>query len=98
MNESIYNQLNQTAPEQQKPALAFYLREQLDRYNSTPSDGRAIAYEIAGLLSTELAQSLDSGDPYLEILLLAGRLELPIEHQGSATWEQLAERIRALPN
>jgi len=96
-SELIYDQLDQPKPEnQQRQMLAAYLREQLARRNEYPDQSREIAYHIAGLLSTMFAQSLDEDDPYLETLLLAGELELPDRHHGTATWTQLEELISAL--
>jgi hypothetical protein len=98
MNESIHAKLDRLNPEQQKPVLAVYLREQLIRRRSSPEESQEIAYEIAGLLSTELASSLDENDPYLEILLMAGQLELPVSQHDGVNWKQLTERIQALPH
>jgi hypothetical protein len=96
-SEVIYDKLDQFKPEaQQRQVLAAYLREQLDLRNEHHDQSHEIAYHIAGLLSTTFAQSLHDDDPYLAILLIAGQLELPDRHHGTATWAQLEELIKAL--
>jgi hypothetical protein len=97
MNQSIYDKLTQVNQDQQKPVLAAYLREQINRRNTSPERSQEIAYEITGLLSTDFALSLDESDPYFEILTMAGQLELPAQYQGMATWKRLAELVQALP-
>ncbi|MCA9301281.1 hypothetical protein H6801_00640 [Candidatus Nomurabacteria bacterium] len=92
-----YNSLNKiTNLEDYKLLLGKFLYGQLDAWKLNPHNGREIAYEIAGMLSTGLALGLPDDDPYMEVLLMAGELELPDEHKGEATWEELAGRIEAL--
>lgn len=97
--EHIYNTLNdpQNEAAQQRRNLGRFLYEQLARWEADPAREREIAYDIAGMLSTWFAASLPDDDPYLEVLAMAGELELPPEHRSAATWSELTTRIQALP-
>ncbi len=77
--------------------LRGYLIEQLARYEREPDRGDEIAYTIAGLMSTPAVMNLHKDDPYLEILQLAGELELPPGQRAGATWEEFASLVHALP-
>lgn len=95
--ERIYHILNTSQDgAQQRHELSHFLREQLAQRVADPNREREVAYDMAGLLSTQFAAALPDDDPYKEIMLIAGELELPPEHRGDATWEQLAERIAGL--
>jgi hypothetical protein len=72
--------------------------EQLKVQERHPEQGEQVAYEIAGLLATDLAISLADEDPYREILDMAGQLELPEQHRDSgASWEELRKLVQNLP-
>lgn len=78
--------------------LRSYLLEQLERYKQQPGKGEEIAYQIAGLLGAQSVMHLPDSDPYLEIIHLAGDLELPSVHRESdSTWEKFAALVGALP-
>lgn len=96
--ENIFDQLNSPDDDlkERKHILLKHLQEQLNYRQQHPDESEQVAYDIAGLLSTDFAQSLPEGDPYLEILTLAGELELPEQHRSSASWEYLSESVKRL--
>lgn len=78
--------------------LRLYFLEQLERYRQQSAKGEEIAYGIAGLLGSRSIMDLPESDPYLEIIRLAGDLELPAAHRESdSTWEKFAVLVGALP-
>jgi hypothetical protein len=77
--------------------LGRFLIEQLARYEREPERGEEIAYYMAGLMSTPAVMNLHRDDPYLEVLQLAGELELPPGQRAGATWEEFASLVNALP-
>ena len=96
--EHIYNILNTRHGEaEQRNKFGHFLREQITRREADPAHERQVAYDIAGMLSTQFAESLPEDDPYMEIMVIAGELEMDQANQGGATWEELAKRIRTLP-
>lgn len=79
-------------------SLRLFFLEQLESYNQQPAKGEEIAYGIAGLLGAQSVMHLPEGDPFLEIIHLAGDLELPSAHRESdSTWEKFAALVGALP-
>ncbi|MEV5413518.1 hypothetical protein AB0K60_32385 [Thermopolyspora sp. NPDC052614] len=98
-HENIFERLDEREPlANRKQLLHEYLMEQLKAQEQHPEQGEQIAYEIAGLLATNLAATLADDDPYMEVLYLAGELELPEQHRdSSASWEALRELVRNLP-
>jgi len=78
--------------------LRLFFLEQLERYKQQPAKGEDVAYGIAGLLGAQSVIHLPECDPYLEIIHLAGDLELPSAHRESdSTWEKFAVLVGALP-
>ena len=78
--------------------LRLYFLEQLEAHKQHPAKGEEIAYGIAGLLGAQSVVHLPESDPYLEIIHLAGDLELPAVHRESdSTWEKFAVLVSALP-
>lgn len=77
--------------------LLEYLVSQLEAYEREPEKGEEIAYEVAGLMGTKAIMNLAEGDPYGEVLALAGELELPVVHRdSSSTWARFATLVRSL--
>lgn len=85
------------APAELRVKLYEYLLECVELHAQHPEEGEYIAYEIAGLLATDLAKSLDENDPLFQAMELAGQLELPL-HQRSkgATWARLKELLHEI--
>lgn len=50
-----------------------------------------VAYEIAGMLSTQFARSLPKGDSLLEIMIIAGELEINPTNTKQLTQELIAK-------
>ncbi len=83
--------------ESQKQELVGYLKKQLEQYREDPSRGENIAYDIAGLLSLESIRALPEDDILVLIMIMAGELELPMEHRTDETsWGKLSELIERL--
>jgi hypothetical protein len=77
--------------------LKEYLLSQILRYERPESRPEDIANEIAGLMSTRTFEGLSSSDPLMEVCLMAGQLELPLQHRSStATWVELKRLISQL--
>jgi len=71
--ERIYDILSAPQDEaEQRDELSRFLREQLARHDTDPDREREVAYDIAGLLSTQFVAALPDDDPYKELILLAG--------------------------
>lgn len=66
-----------------------------DELPSEDSDRRAVAYRIAGLLSTRYAGTLSSNDKINEILTLASELEIP-DDNNPAKWLELCKLVDSL--
>lgn len=56
--------------------VILYLKSQIDRLNGEMSEAVKTAYDIAGLMATKYAQSLDASDPIDEFFTIAGELEV----------------------
>lgn len=62
-----------------------------------PDGASATAYHLAGLLSLDLVRQMESGDPYRQLLEMAGQLEMPKRHQeASASWWRFVELVKQL--
>ena len=80
-----------------KPSLREHIKRQAQRYKQNPEDSQTVAYELAGLLSLPQLAGAPDDDPYIEILLLAGQLELPRRRQeANASWRRLVDLADAL--
>lgn len=80
MEKDIYVRLNSKnmTSEQQRSLATDYLQEASSRFNDDTDHNRAIAYEIAGLMSTPfILDARDEDNDIQEIILLAGELEVP---------------------
>lgn len=99
-SSNVYEQLtDQTDIGTVKAILKLYLREQTEILHPVDSEKsrQDIAYSLAGLLSLDLIRRLPRNDPYVEVLDMAGQLELPETHRSQeATWQRLTELIVAL--
>ena len=87
---------------EKKRLLRVFLRRQVDRWRQYPDEAEWLAYDIAGLLATSFArQQVVRGDPYYQVLEMAGDLELPEEvaslRRPLSTWPMMARLIAALP-
>jgi len=96
--DELYRYLNSSDKiENKKKELKAYFLAQIESFLAHPGDGQKIANEIAGLLSTKTALSMKDEDPYLEIMDVAGQLELPIaQRQGGSNWQSLIEKVHEL--
>jgi hypothetical protein len=97
-HDIFFSELNELGTlEAQKPLLKEYLQAQLKQYQSAPSQGEEIAYDIAGLMALDTVVAAAEDDSYVEALNMAGELELPPPHRSEdATWEALAKIINSL--
>lgn len=83
--------------ENQRQELGLFLKAQVNQYQENLQNGESIAYGIAGLLSTESIHALPEDDILVQIMTLAGELELPTRHRSTdATWQKLSEMINQL--
>lgn len=99
----IYNQLTEDiAPTEAKRLIHRYLKEQVERGDGHPEERESIASAISGLMGNDVVYDHLRKDPdftlYHEIMSYAMPLELPKEHHGGATWEELARMIHQLPD
>ncbi len=94
MNETP-QELNQGDSERARAQFILFLKNKLAPLNGDINDATGTAYEIAGLMSTDFAQSLNSSDPIDKILTIAGELEI---HPSNAEElrAELIEKIQAL--
>lgn len=79
----------------QRGELIDYLKTAIKTLPESKSDRSNFAYNVAGLLSTNFAQSLDSNDSLDNILTMAGELEIPNDYDGSK-WEGFCNLINNL--
>lgn len=78
--------------------LKTYLEDEIGRRSLYPDLERDIAYDIAGIMASPAFQDVAPDNPYMEILLIAGELELPPQHRdNSSTWGRLIALVRDLP-
>ena len=97
--ETIYDTLNESDDfSGHERLLREHLISQVKRYDEGQDDPQDIAYELAGLMSARSMYRLPQDNPYMEILGLAGELELPQFHRSAtASWEELKRLVAALP-
>jgi hypothetical protein len=94
--EKIYNLLNnEFEPSAKRVELISYLKRCIEPLPSDDDERRSIAYNIAGLLSTNFAESIHNDDPINEVLILAGELETPDENNAQK-WEELIKLVNKL--
>ena len=95
--DEIFGYLNRSEkPKNWKHELRSYLKSQVDHYHEQPENAEKIAYQIAGLLGTKFAAEMPEDDPYIEVLEMAGRLELPERYHGDANWPDLIRQVEQL--
>jgi len=77
--------------------LVGFLKSQVQAYKDNPEMGEQIAYSIVGMMSDDFVRSLPDDDPCMQIMEMAGELELPAEHRSdSANWDNLIQKIEDL--
>lgn len=98
--ESVYQQLDgDITRDEAEYLLDRFLSDQVAQYKQHPEHAQEIAYGIAGLLSARTIMSLPKDDPYIAILHMAARLELPDEHQSPGVdWSGFIQSVEALQN
>jgi len=80
-----------------RPELNRYLAAVVRRQAAHPERSESIAYDLAGLLSLPILVGLPDDHPYVEILTMAGQLELPPAHRDpDASWDRLAALVAKL--
>jgi len=87
---------------EKKRLLRAFLWRQVDRWKQYPNEAEWLAYDVAGLLATSFARKqLARDDQYLQVLEMAGDLELPEAVAGLrrplSTWPIMARLIARLP-
>lgn len=75
--------------------LVRFLKSQLARLDNDTPDAVQAAYEIAGLMATDFARTLNTSDPVDEILTIAGELEINPDNAPELR-EELIEKISRL--
>lgn len=94
--EKLHNSLDkESTPNIQRQELITHLKATVDTLPENEDERRAIAYDIAGLLSTHFAKSLDSNDLLDQILTLAGELEVPNQNDTNR-WTEFNNLIQEL--
>lgn len=94
--EHIYAELDSHKSEPIKEGiLRDYLKQRLSSLPVSAPERRKVAYDIAGLLSTSYAKTLEDNSPYEQILTLAGELEVS-ESDNAQKWTDLLELAAAL--
>jgi hypothetical protein len=96
MEQNIFEELDTLNVSDAKRLLLEHLIERVEYQSTHETESRDIAYALAGLMATTFIASLPKDDPYVEILSLAGELELPERHRSDATWEELRNRVNML--
>lgn len=96
--EYIYDQLNSDdLDNEQWSTLVRYLDARIRDLPQSDSGRTEIAYEIAGLLSTKYAMSLEDGDILEQVLSLAGELEIQ-SPDNEKKWFIMRGLVRKLLN
>jgi hypothetical protein len=94
--EKLHNSLNTESHSSiQRSNLIDYLKIAV---KTLPEDDNArhdFAYDVAGLLSTNFAKSLDRNDPLEYVLTMAGELEIPADY-NEAKWNEFCNLINIL--
>lgn len=94
--DKIYESLDRGFDINSKRAeLMTYLKDSVNELPDNDDERREIAYNIAGLLSTDFARNLSENDILEEILTLAGELEIPNQHNNKK-WLQLINLVNKL--
>lgn len=94
--EKIYNFLDsEFDPNTKRVELVSYLKHCIESLPNNDNERQSIAYNIAGLLSTNFAESIHNNDPVNEVLILSGELETSDENNAEK-WEELSKLIDKL--
>lgn len=76
-NQDIFESLREVRDrEKARVDLASHIESQLSRFQSVSDDTFDAAYNLAGLMATDYVRSLPDDDPLLDILVIAGELEI----------------------
>lgn len=97
--EKTFDQLNCNYPPTvvARENVTEYLKSQIPTLKVSIFEQTKIAYQIAGLLSAEGVRYMRLDDPILNVLELAGKVELPARHRAKTeTWGQLVKLIHQL--
>ena len=96
--EQIYHELNGDVDSRHaRQLLKEYFLEQVSRYDKGDETPELLAYEIAGLMSTQAFEGVADDYPLVNVTAMAGQLELPSHHRSStATWDELKRLISQL--
>lgn len=79
--------------------LKAYFESAVALRNLHPELEEEIAHDLFGIIQSKAFEKLTRSNPYVDILFIAGELELPPAHRDeTATWDSLAVRVRALPD
>jgi hypothetical protein len=82
----------------ERSELRAYLLGVVDEFETSPENGQEIAYQVAGLMAAKSIMNLPEGDPFEQVLRLAGELELPEKQRDTrSTWRLFIELVRSLP-
>ncbi len=97
--DRIYDILNQSTDfKGRESLLKEYLVSQVERYDRADEDPKEIAYEITGLMGTRALIGLPRENPFMEVLEMAGQLELPYPHRSPEdNWEAFKALVSQLP-
>lgn len=94
--EKLYNSLDDNInPEINKNELITYLKSCAQLLLSDKTNRAGVAYEIAGLMSTKYARSLENDSELDEILTMAGELETE-DASNDDRWMELVNKINDL--
>lgn len=93
--ESTYNSLDQRKPHEARAALISFLSEILPDLTSGEQPAPEIAYVITCMMSSNFAHTLKDDDPPMEIMTIAGELEITPKNTQDLTRE-LIEKIEVV--
>jgi hypothetical protein len=94
--ENLYNSLDsKLEPVTNRQELINFLKKNIDALPDSKSQRQTLVYNIAGLLSTKFAKSLDKDDSLDIILTLAGELEIHSD-DNTNKWVEIYNLIQEL--
>lgn len=91
----FFQSIDEVPRSEARTQMVQFIKEQAVRLRGDPDQAARIAYEIAGLMATEFAHTLDDSDPLDEILTIAGELEINPKN-ADELYEELIEKIDQL--
>lgn len=92
--DDFFNEIDRNEDDARETLVRF-LKSQLARLDNDTPDAIRAAYEIAGLIATDFARTLNASDPIDEILTIAGELEINPDNAAELR-EELIEKISRL--